>query len=715
MLVKHLTSIFYSLFLIAVWTSVCHAQGRFQTDKIIATGDVLRTGYSDTAKINLYQGNGRFGSSYGSLGLHNNPDYKKNTNRYGQTQYMHIDHWTRAKYNADYLLPLLKIYWQNEPSKVVNYVQHQSFYTGLLKTTFGTDQGNISVETWFDQIDRDLLGIQIDVKGKASDVIVDPQKLLQVHYDQKLSQKVKSIQHQEYVEIQLTCNERRSTFFLSTNATVALVDDKIVLKLHPGKNKIQLAFNKQVKTSLDVSRERTVQWWKNKWAHTGTLLLPDKDAQRLWVRSMGIILCTVNDDKKGFPPPMGFTGNLWPFSFPQDLSYIHSLLLRTGNIETAKAWVERCAEDITGMKAYTRRLYHVDGIFYPWVFPYGSFKGYHDPSPPNIYNFEIHNSGYLCRMAYETATFVDDKSWTEKYAKNLIKETAIFYESIAKKEPDGLWHLSIIPSMGQDEMGGPDQKDYLCALFSAKYCFQKAIEFGLDGKETYRKILKDGLAFPVLESGTGIYLTNGASKSSDIGKQKHPVQLNSIAYLPVDPEPGKQALTAYKRRYELTQDANKPHFYGWTLGEFLLSGSRLGDLDGWKKDWNNIIKADYADPEWIQLYETSGDYDASFYTTTHALIAQSIISNLVDDWFNKITISRCNPWKGIIYLNKIFSIVGIYVGGEINGTSANLHLYAWKDCSFDFCGKHLEFKKGQVMQAAIADGRLLSVNIKNIH
>lgn len=72
---------------------------------------------------------------------------------------------------------------------------------------------------------------------------------------------------------------------------------------------------------------------------------------------------------------------------------------------------------------------------------------------------------------------------------------AKFYKSISKKEADNLWHIIIQPSTGQDEKGGVNQDDYLCALFSAEYCFQKAIELNLDEDGTYAKILKEGLAF----------------------------------------------------------------------------------------------------------------------------------------------------------------------------------------------------------------------------
>jgi len=112
---------------------------------------------------------------------------------------------------------------------------------------------------------------------------------------------------------------------------------------------------------------------------------------------------------------------------------------------------------------------------------------YHEPNPPNIYCYEIHNAGYLARMAHETDLCVNDENWTKQYVLPLIEGTALFYKNICSKGEDGFWHLYVAPSMGQDESGGINQKDYLCALFSAQYCFQQAINYNLDPTEYTEK------------------------------------------------------------------------------------------------------------------------------------------------------------------------------------------------------------------------------------
>jgi hypothetical protein len=372
------------------------------------------------------------------------------------------------------------------------------------------------------------------------------------------------------------------------------------------------------------------------------------------------------------------------------------VLLATGNTNIAKSWIEYFHERLPGMKEYTKRLFNTDGAMFPWVFPYGDFHGYHDPSPPNKFYYEIHCSGYLARMASETSNFVNDTAWTKKYAVPLITATAEFYKSFCKKEADGLWHLFLKPSMGQDEYGGENQKDYLDALYSAEYCFEEAINFGLDSDKSYSTILNDGLAFASLKSKGGYYFSSAGSGEENFGKQKHPVQLNELTILPVNEKPSEAASTAYELRYDLIADSKKPFFNGWSLGAFLLAGSRIGDEKGWEKDWDNLPASENIDPEWIQVYETSKKKTAPYYNTTNGLIAQSLLNNVVCDWYGKLELAKCFPWKGTVLLKDISSSLGVRISGSVNQNSCSLKLVAWKNCEFDFKGNKIFMKKGDI-------------------
>jgi len=665
----------------------------FDTEEVIRSADVVRNAYNGTPAIYLYQGNGQFGSSYASLGLHLHPSRKNN--RYGKTQYMHLQHRGRGKFNADYLIPMLEVYWEKVFNAVSDYSQHQSYYDGTITTAFTADDNRLKVNTWFDPVESNLGFISIHSSKAGLKVIVDPCKALTIHYGQEVNQSVSINKKDKSWEITIECLGKKSLLYLHTNAIVTAKNDVLTLVLKEGDNCISLSYGTPSVTSAQASLKQTKDWWHRKWNNSGCLKLTEDKAQKMWVRSMAMFLSSYDDAGKGLAPPMGYTGNWWPFYYPQDVSYVHPVLLSTGNLNIAKSWIEHWSERVDGLRKYTKRFYGVDGILAPWVFPYGDFEGYHNPTPPNKFYYEIHNSGYFARMACETAVYVNDAEWTRKHAIPLLEGCAEFYRNICSREGDGLWHLFITPSMGQDERGGENQKDYLCALYSAKYCFQQAIKHGLDRDGQYARILEDGLAFESLKSEKGFYFSSAGSGEADFGKQKHPVQLNELAFLPVGDSISSSAQIVYDLRYDITQDAKVPYFYGWTLGEFLLAGSRVGDTDGWLRDWDNMEKSTYVDPEWIQIYETSKNFTTSFYNITNGLVAQSLLNNLVSDWYGRLEIGKCNPWQGKVYVKGIRSLQGVIVDGEVEGTSYEVTLTAWKDTEPEVNNEKITLKKGE--------------------
>ncbi len=593
-------------------------------------------------------------------------------------------HYTRAQFGSDYLLPLTHIYWNTTFNEVKDYTQHQSFYDGTIHTSFTVEDTRFKICTWFDAVDKDVAAIKINVKGSRRPVVaVVPEEVMNLHYNQRVPQQISLSRHGKNCwQVKLQSEGKEGVFYVTTNADVDESGNRLLLTLKEGDNDILVSYKHPTGLSASHSLKRTVSWWHKKWENTMCLTFPDSDVQRMWVRSMALFLQSYGPEKLGMAPPCTWAGNSWPFPYPQDLSYVHTMFLTSGNIDIAKAWVEYFAERVDGMKSYTKRMLNREGIMAPWVFPYGDFEGYHYPSPPNKFYYEIHNSGYMARMAYETSLFVNDPEWTRRYAYPLIEETARFYRSIATRRSDGYWHLFVEPSMGQDERGGFNQNDYLCALYSAKYCFQKAVECRLDKNGEYAQILNDKLAFKTLKSPDGYYYSCAGSGPDDWGKQKHPVQLNELAFLPTEHQPSQEALKVYQQRYDITMDASKPYFYGWTLGEFLLSGSRVGDTEGWLKDWNNLLPSGYVDKDFLQIYETSKTWNMTYYVITNGLVAQSLVNNLICDWYGKLEVAKCYPWDEETYINNLHSKLGVTISGTIDKRHAKLSLKAWKDCCF---------------------------------
>ncbi|MBC8009561.1 MAG: hypothetical protein H7067_05650, partial [Burkholderiales bacterium] len=396
--------------------------------------------------------------------------------------------------------------------------------------------------------------------------------------------------------------------------------------------------------------------------------LPDPGLQGLFDRAHHQLLAAYEPAARCPAPPMGWSGNGWGHHFPQDLSYIHPALLRLGHLDIAKGIVEFYSERIPQMHEATRRLYGAAGVLWAWEFPIGGDTVIlPDGQTPNPFQFELHNAAYPARMAAETARHLGDRDWTQAVAWPVVHESARFYASVLKRGRDNLWGMRVKPSMGQDEFGGENAPDYLCALFAAEYTLRTALrlarEFGLrpPAHETsaWRAILADGMAYPRLLRPAlgGVYATS-AKPGYRLGRQKHPVQLNPLTFLPLG-RIDAPTRRAYALRHALCENERAgmhhggtrgSYYNGWTLGAYWLAAARMGDAAGLEHELRQTLVAQYADPEWIQIYESSGFWKP-YYTTTAGLFLQAITDAFVNDWNGASGKPAAVPasWAGAAY------------------------------------------------------------------
>jgi hypothetical protein len=645
----------------------------------------------------LYQGNGRFGTCFGPWGLHSTPAKDDYTLR-GAACFTHLKHWVRGKFNADYLLPVGSIAWEKDPQNVDEYRQYQSFYDGTVRTQFRTKDYGVDMLSWFDPERRDVLGLRIDVQGKCPAILFAPfapEKPFKYKYGQKLQQSFSAKIVNGVWEAVLQCGERKTSLKVSSNAVLEVVPQGVKMTLKPGRNEILLTVGADSADSAKQSLDTTVAWWHALWQNSGWLDLPDDTAQKVWVRSLAYINCSHNDDGIGCSPPCGLAGNGWQFPFPFDSGCRQPLLLWTGRVEVAKAWLEYWRSRADGLTAYTQRIWHKSGLMLPHVFPYGPAEDYHVPTPPNHMYYPVYNAGHLARIAHQTAIMVNDPKWTREVAVPLIDGVARFYLDFAKKGDDGLWHFTIAPSIGLDEAGSNDQPDYFCTLVSAEYAFRCAIAHGLDGDGRMQTILNEGIAYKSLLAPQGVYLGNAGKGLKEFGKQKHPDQFAALVHLPLGHEADSPTQRSYQLRYEITADAKTPIFRGHTGGEFLLASTRMHDAAGWRQDWSQFLPAKYCDPDWIQLNESSGDDGRPFYVTTHGLVAQAILETVVSTWRDRLDVAACVPWQGNVRFGNIRTLLGVTVSGEVNNGHGQFELKAWKDTSLPVHGRTVALEKGE--------------------
>ena len=674
----------------------------FATDPVgerVRRGNVIREELPSEDE-GLYLGNGRFGAALSSLGLTERPlSHLQYWGRFGFTSA--IEHTPTT---ADYLLPSLELSWEKAPESVRDYHQEQDFYDGVLRTSFvGADGRKVEVTGWFDSVEKDLAGFELNLSTGDFPIVLSAKSGFQIYpfvfrdtVEQTLTVIPEGDNHRLELRYPASLNEAAAVFYLYSSAPVEVDGQTVRILPGKGRNKLYIRYGAPVTPAdRENSLKRSIRGWHDKWAATGWLDLPEPEMHKVWVRSMAYLLSSYDDTETGLiQPTNGLSGYPFPFHFVQDLEYIAPMLMMTGHGDIVESWVEKFAGEIPQMQSYAKHLWPAsEGIYPPWELPFGPIEDYHAPTVPVAFCYEPHNVGYLCRMAKEAGDFKGDVFWTERYVKPLIVECCRFYLSACTRGEDGQWHLSWYPSIGQDEAGGRNKTDYLCSLYSAKYCFQTAVEMGLDADGKMAGILTDGLAFDSLLSDRGTWHT--CRGADDFGIQKHPVQLDGLSYFPVEAAPLPTEAKAYALRHDITNRAREPYFFGWTLGQFLLSASNMKDSSGWLEDWSKMIPSGYTDPDWIQIRETSRNTGASFYVTTHAMIGQSLVRNYVNDYWGTLDIAACPVSEGTVRFGNIATRLGVTVSGEAGKDGVKLTVVSPSDRELTVNGEKVSLKKGE--------------------
>jgi hypothetical protein len=629
--------------------------------------------------LNLYLGSGRCGASFDPYGLMNCGYRGRFAEIATHTHLMHADHWHRGAYGIDLWLPAYKLVWADAmpPAPTHGYSQCLDLWTGVLRTEMSWAQSKVVLEASTNPGRPDTLALRIRHEGPMPALRLACVIDISTDYDQHIRSSFASSSLSACRwRGQVIAGSARSALdarIITGHGTLALIADPEGLRLDcrgdRGDHLLLIAVASpgrmpEVARTMDAMRTAD-QWqedaagaWARRWG-TSFIHLGHREHQAMWARSLFWTLCSYGADVRSPAPPMGWSGNGWAFHFPQDLSYIHPALLRLGHFDIARAWVEFYRGYLDGMKAYTRRIYGKDGVFWAWEFPVGpgSEKTLNHKTVPNPYQFEIHNTAYPARMAFETALFLRDPKWTRDVAWPIVYESARFLAALASREASGRWSIHVVPSMGQDEMGGENRRNYLCSLFSTQYTLGKAIQMAAamhidnDDLPKFRRILADGLSFDrLLDPGSGLHATcEGIPIEKQVGFQKHPVQINPLVFLPLGRPVDDAVRRAYSRRASLCAGGADNFYYGWTLAAHWLAAAHQNDAAGLWNNLNQAVDAAYVDPEWIQIYETSRSYRFPFYVTSHGLFVQAVQDAVVSDYWGtpEIGAAAPDPWGAI--------------------------------------------------------------------
>lgn len=652
--------------------------------------------------LNLYIGNGRFGSCFDVYGFMNNGFRSSINESISNTMLMHADHWSRGAWGMDSFLPVARLVWVEgqELSSPIKYNQLLDIWDGILVTDMIWSHLKLKVKTYFHAKCKDLLIYEIQYDSLQEDnvlglALVPEQNTKTGHYKEVVNGKLETIEFNNKsfylgrlkvgsadsaVSIKLLSQDGKASFDTNNEGLLIRFSEKkgrhmLVIGVAAwGRRKEMLDDLNNADYSSHFEEESKENWHK-RWGNS-YVQIPDPDIQKLWMRNHYYLLASYAPEVRSPAPPTGWTNNAWPRHFPQDMTCIAAALLRLGHIDVVRSVVEFYRSNLECMKQFTKEVFGSKGVMWAWEFPIGPNSELLRNGTPNWPQYEIHNAAYPAYMAREVSKYLNDPAWSRDVAWPIIFESALFYASSLKIGTEGTWNLQVIPSMGQDESGPRNAKNYLDALYSARYSISTAlvmaIELGISNSVFYqwRKILSDGLAFKNLYNPlSGVYATCQTNNGlHPLGMQKHPVQLNPLMYLPAG-NLNDAEKKAYKIRYDLCEKAHQHYFKGWTVPAYLISSARIGNGEELLKDLNELKKGNMVDESWIQIFEGTQRHDRAYYTTNGGWFLSSICEAMVTDFWGETKIGNACPdsWKEVNFHNLCTNSRQLWSGGKVEG------------------------------------------------
>ena len=613
---------------------------------VIRRGNVIRK--SGDSHIAMYLGSGDFGGCFDEFGRQPR-GFRSETSKYGETCFMHKDVYYRGYCGLDYYINVGHITY--DLSEQASSEQKLDLWDGCLSTTVMDGTVPFCVKAGFNPYARDIFGMRFSATTKEAipQILYRCDSKMHLHYGQIIETFFDRLTiNNDAVEVRY-CAENTEGYLLFRVTGGRVVKpaecpcDEIVIE--PIENEVGLLLavcskeryeevHNELMSFVDIIDffAAATEGWHKRW----TADIPDmKDEpwNKLFLRSVFHILCSWSPSCDVVSPPCGWTGNNWPFEFPQDVAFINHAVLALGLSELSKARVEFYASIMDEMHELTQRVYGADGIMWAWICPIGKESRILVNEEPNYCHYEIHNAVYPAQMAYQTARKLGDDQWAVRTAWPVVRESARFYASVVYKDGK-TYSIRVTPSMGQDEFGGINAKNYLCSLYAARYTLTYALRMADEYDITLEKcerqkwldIVDCGLGFDKLENNEfGVYQTCEGT-NFQLGNMKHPIELLPWSTLYWEGEKNSFEVNAYENRFKLCKDSDRNFYHGWTLAKILCAEALNGDEAAFRKTFDKFRSSNYTDADFTQIYETSGATSASYYVTSEGLFVWAVLT-----------------------------------------------------------------------------------------
>ncbi len=660
--------------------------------------------------IPLLVSNGIVGGCFDHMGFQSRP----NTGMpHGRTVFGYIRHYDQHESSRQIQFPLaiIRATFADGSSilnlmDIKNYSQELDLYTGTLTTSYDL-HGPTTIKAFAHQTIPSLFIMKIDRKPESKN------KQIVLHIDCETSEEQNNdfgwpvdpvrTEFQKLgnsVLITSTTDLTETMWVVHSNNKLSVEGNSINIPLKEQENTIRIWVKRDdcpgisvVEKPYDKLYASHVAEWKNIW-QTSWISFPEDRAQHLWTRMKYYALSHFPVIAEKPMIPSGLNSNIWGFTFPQDVYYVAENLPRLGHLDRAEKALQYWLEALPDVKKYSKRIMGIDGGYYPWTPPYEQWENYEKNGAVGADSYELHNPAYVAAMVWHYFEISNDTAFLEKYFP-VLEEVWRFYAQISSQNEKGQYDIYHEHARGQDEASSTAGrlKNLLCASYSAEYTarnYLKAIQYlnKYDAKlaTQAQNIMDAGYERDALLCPEGFYSTYEGD-DRPLNSQKHPVQINPLAYLPMpdlasDDSPVK---VAWQKRYQLTKKAKKPLTLGWTIGEFALASCRMKDPGQLQKDLSAIQPCHGADPRWIQFYESSfwtgWHYAKAYYFPMHALYLQTFTGTVVQDWRGHTEIFPCllPQWKNdTLQFHGIRTKAGVEINGSWHKGKINIELIPHK-------------------------------------
>jgi hypothetical protein len=377
-------------------------------------------------------------------------------------------------------------------------------------------------------------------------------------------------------------------------------------------------------------RAEHAAWWSEFWSRS-YVLLPDKQLEHMWYRSLYYLACSLPRRVRSFSPEGAY--GVFPALagyHPQDSVYHLFAALSSNHPELCQAQIDHLLETLPMARAAARNIYYLDGARYPWHATPGLVPYLPGHANDGEYLHEHAVNGWIVEFVRRyLAAHGDDPSLARRYYP-ILREVARFFASMLTTRGQAL-EIAYVPATGQEETGFElNQKNIFDILVAAKWSLKVASEtaqqLGVDEAES-RSWQADNAKLSL-----NYCLRNDGTYGSFEGDEGHPQKVPSQLIVVVMTSLFSSDQAAFLKTYERLQKLVNLAACAWSPGYYAIAAARLRKPEEALRSLRASFE--FSRPPWTLFIENTYQVPGRmpYYLAAHALFVEAVNEMLLQDW-----------------------------------------------------------------------------------